>query len=209
MFVGMSWEAFRGPLRGSFEASWGPCWVSWGVLGASWGLHGSALGAPRTRLGAEGSKCTFGSPIEATSCSHPPVSEASWAVLGLSRAVLGPSWMPLGAILGAPSAVLQRPESEQARTPESFKNQRNSQDVCLLGGLLETSWAVLRPSWASWSDLSARLGALLDRLGGVLGPSWPFGGPTWARKKACEKPRVSLGSMRQAPADLRIWGLGS
>ena len=49
MFVGISWEAFRGPLGGSFEAPWGLfgglVWASWGLSGPSWGPAGG-LGGP-------------------------------------------------------------------------------------------------------------------------------------------------------------------
>ena len=61
MFVGISWEASRGPLGGSFEASWGPFWWllrrTWRHLEPSWAnleailSHLALLEAILSRLG--------------------------------------------------------------------------------------------------------------------------------------------------------------
>ena len=79
-------EASRGPLGGSFEASWGPFWgllgpllglfwASWGVMGASWVPLWGFLGA-------------------------------SWGLLGASWGPLGASWGPLGAPCGPLAGLL-------------------------------------------------------------------------------------------------------
>ena len=111
---GASWEAFGGRLG----VSWGPLGASWGLLGASRGLLGGFLGASGGFLGAsqaEGSKCPCGSPM--------------WAPFW-SR--LGGLFGCLGGLLGGIGALLRR-----------------------LGALLEASWAILGRSWGplglSWS----------------------------------------------------------
>ena len=48
--------------------------------------------------------------------------KATWAVLELSWAALGPAWELLGAILGASWAVLGCRKPENAVTPKSFQN---------------------------------------------------------------------------------------
>ena len=74
VFVGISWEASRGPLGGRFEASWGPFGgllgflfgPLWGLVGPSWGRLGVSwkpLGASWGLLGAEVSTCRFVFPL--------------------------------------------------------------------------------------------------------------------------------------------------
>ena len=90
LHVGPSWEAYRWPLEGIFEAPWGlsgvprrPLGASWGRLGASWGLPG----LPGDLLGPFGG-----------------LFEASWGplggILGASWGPLKASWGPLGGCLG-------------------------------------------------------------------------------------------------------------
>ena len=97
----------------------------------------------------------------------------------------------------------------------------------LLGGLLEASgsalgasWVVERPSWASWTDLSATLGPLGPSWS-VLGPSRGPLGPSWgplrallARLGALLGPKKSRGKTpgvpgltREAQEDFAIWAL--
>ena len=92
MFVGISWEAFRGPLGGilkplgvRLEAYRG---LLLGFLGAFFSMP---LGASWDFLGAEVSNCRF--------VLFPPLAPlgaASWGSLALSWAPLGPFWNPLG-----------------------------------------------------------------------------------------------------------------
>ena len=206
--VGVSWQASRQPLGGSFEAScgllgavWGPFGASflpsWGLLGASWGLLKSLLAVSGVPLGAESSKCHFEFPLFGPFWA---VLTASWAVLGPSWAVLEPSWAVFGpswAVLGASWASLKPFWAVLGRSLEP----------------LEPFWAVLGPKrrepekqsktieksmiFASWSPLGKPFGALLgclgaplDRLEAILGHlgqvldslgvSWTALGPSWS-----------------------------
>ena len=112
MFVGTSWEASRGPLGGSCEASWEPLrsflWHLLCLLGSVWGLLGGLLGGLVASLGSlcgppgglRGRKAGI---VGSCSPSWTPlraVLKPSWAVLGASWADLRPSWAVLGASWG-------------------------------------------------------------------------------------------------------------
>ena len=94
-FGGVSWDASRGLLKDSFEASWESFGASWGLFWAlfwaSWGLLGASWGP----LGASWR------PLAAVLGPSWAVLRASWALLAPSWAVLGRSWGPLGAVLGS------------------------------------------------------------------------------------------------------------
>ena len=120
MFVGISWEASRGLVEGSFEASWGPSGASLGPLVGLLGASGELSRASWRPLGA--SWAPPGAILEAIDQKRwwvggfflrPPVGAFKWAswgalgaLLGRSWALLGPSWAPLGALLGLSWAIL-------------------------------------------------------------------------------------------------------
>ena len=117
MFVGISWEAFRGPLGGSFEASWGPSGgllgslfgplvglvgplgASWGLLEASWGLLGaSSSGSLELSVRVPPLGPLLG-PSRRTSVRAAATwlqKASSWGHRGLLLAHLGPTWSHLG-----------------------------------------------------------------------------------------------------------------
>ena len=121
--------------------------------------------------------------------------EASWAVLELYCAVLGPSW-PSGGSLGAvlePSSGLLTPSWVP---PETLLGQFEA----LSQAVFKPSWDFLRPSWT-----------LLGSFWHCLGPSWGLLGGLLGRLELTEagKPEVSsrppggsLGALLSRP-----WGL--
>ena len=82
MFAGISWEASREPLGGSFEASW---MRFWGLLGPVLGL----LGAPWGLLGLRERQ------------GRSPYAALCWPGRSMegSGAFLGPPWARLGGVL--------------------------------------------------------------------------------------------------------------
>ena len=111
---------------------------------------------------------------------------------GLPAYPLGGLLGRLGAVFGAPGAVLERRNAEKARKRKTLKKTMKINDLCHLGPSWEASWRPLRaiwrpigPSWGHLGRLGAifwRIGAFLGRLEGLLRPSWPVLGPAWFRK---------------------------
>ena len=176
---------FLGICGASWVPSWGNgsiCQFVFPLLGRSWsplgtlsGWLGGLLGRPGAVLGRLG------------------------AVLG----ALGPSWSDLGGLLGCFGASGRR-KSESSKLIEKLYGNRGFVAFGVLFGRLlglswgvsNASWAVLGPSWASWTDRSAM------RLGGPFGLSWPVVGPSCLRKSNATSrgtPRGARGKPRENP----------
>ena len=193
--VGISWDASRGLLGDSFEASWesfwgllgpllgllGPLGASWGLLGASWGLLEASWGG---RLG-------FTVPVPPLG----PLLRPSWGPLGLSWAPLGQSWGPLGparwslgdvvgrvgAVLGASWAGLNAVKAERSHMPQIYVFLREWGSFCILALSGEAAWKRRRPYWRLlWPSLGpfgSHLGQFWGRLGLSGSHLQPYEGP--------------------------------
>ena len=121
---------------------------------ASWRPVGGFLGVegPLGHLGVSSSQGQFEFPFLGPSWSSlRSALGAYWGILGLSSAVLGPSF---GRLLGCLLGRLGGRPSKNARTLKPFKKREK-----IIG------WELWRPSW----ELLSRLGAILGRLGALLG----------------------------------------
>ena len=125
---------------------------------------------------------------------HPGPTLALW------RALLGPSWGQLGAILG----VLK---GAQAVLTISMTGPQHDFPVLNIDERLwGATWAFLGPSWhhlgASWSFLEASWG----RLGAVLGFSWGHLGTLWGTLRhlgvSCALLRPSWRHLRRLKAQI-------
>ena len=160
-YLGLSWSHL-GPKRAGWRV-FGRGWeASWGHLGP----HGSKRGGPLIIIAP---------------------SEALKRRLG---AVLGPSWAPLGALLGQLGAISRVPKpigSEKARMPDTLIFPRLLTDFGILEGAVEGSkgtWirlgAVSRPLGCVWEAILRHLELSWAILGAILrslGPSWRHLGP--------------------------------
>ena len=149
----------------------GPLEVSWrvfGPLGSLVATSSALLGASSRLLGVSWSR-RLDFTLSPSWASLGAVLGPSRAVLGASGTVLGPpgpSWCSLGSLLGclgadigASWAVLERRETEKARTRKSFKNYRQKSTIFASSG----------PLGRPLGRLLGRLGGLLDSLGLILG----------------------------------------
>ena len=94
------------------------------------------------------------------------------ALLGLSWALLGPSWGPQGPLLGLSWAILEAIDQKRGRRlfqshPRGPKNRLLGPSWGALGALLGALGAVLGLSWAS-------LGAVMGHLGAIWRPQEPI-----------------------------------
>ena len=124
--------------------------------------------------------------------------------------VLGPSWGPPGPCwsVGTPKRRKGKKHRKTQWKINNFSLSGPSWEAFFgtAWAVLEASWPVLGPSWASWS---ARLASR-----GLLGPSWGHVGAFLAclgallgPKKSRDKLRGAPGEQREGPGDFAIWAL--
>ena len=104
--------------------------------------------------------------------------EPSWGHLGLSWAILGRSWPSLGPSGGHLGGSWSHPGSSKmafslgrcAKNRKLAMLSSGCYDISSARGLLELSWAYLRPSRGYLGPSWGRLGSILAICGAILGP---------------------------------------
>ena len=165
MCIGISRHASRGPLEGSFEATWGPRWRRRGRRSrkgrALLALPGAFRATP-SQQGREERSTPLLLPLKARPrWGHTlPLRHRDRPRSGNhARAIPCPTRAPVAtrrALAGSRSSPASSPSSSPSRHPTLRKSQDGR-----LGALL-----------GSLGRLLGRLGALLGRLGCAVGASW-------------------------------------
>ena len=112
--------------------------------------------------------------LQELSCAIYPLSGGPvWAHLGLSWALLGPSWGVQECILrqiwGLEGLISGCMVAKSLDVKNLKKHKRKINVFGRFPKAEQPSWAILGPSWA---HLGAILGPSWSHLGAILGPSW-------------------------------------